>query len=337
MPKCGSQCWLCDLPIRFDTYVGCTHDCKYCFVRRKSALNVSMGETVKALVSFMDVTNRNRDCAWCDWDIPVHWGGVSDPFQPCEKEFKRSLSALQLFVKTQYPVIISTKGKLCIEEPYLSLIRQANCVMQVSALCEKYDALEKGAPPFEERLKMIEILSHSAKRVVVRAQPYIHDIFNDMLENIPRFAQAGAYGIIFEGMKFVKRKPGLVKRGGDFCQSKELLRRDFLAFREKCHKNNLHFYSGENCLRSMGDSLTCCGIDGLEGFKPNTFNLNHMLNGDKVQPSKSMNKPGTGNSFRAIYQDSATGELASKCSFAEMMKFTYQNKREYVESVMIGE
>ena len=31
----------------------------------------------------------------------------------------------------------------------------------------------------------------------------------------------------------------------------------------------MKFYSGENRLRAMGDSMTCCGIDGLEGFKGN--------------------------------------------------------------------
>ena len=35
MPDCGSQIVLCDVPIRFDTYKGCSHGCKYCFVYRK--------------------------------------------------------------------------------------------------------------------------------------------------------------------------------------------------------------------------------------------------------------------------------------------------------------
>ena len=34
MAKCGSQCYLCDVPIRFDTYIGCSHGCKYCFAEK---------------------------------------------------------------------------------------------------------------------------------------------------------------------------------------------------------------------------------------------------------------------------------------------------------------
>ena len=49
MPRCGSQCFLCDLPIRFDTYKGCTHLCKYCFVQRKNTLDVELGESVSVL------------------------------------------------------------------------------------------------------------------------------------------------------------------------------------------------------------------------------------------------------------------------------------------------
>ena len=36
MIACGTQIPFCDLPIRIDTYKGCSHNCKYCFVQRKT-------------------------------------------------------------------------------------------------------------------------------------------------------------------------------------------------------------------------------------------------------------------------------------------------------------
>lgn len=61
MPSCGSQVTICDVPIRFDTYKGCSHMCKYCFVRKKSDLvEISKNETVKALRSFIE-GNRNNE------------------------------------------------------------------------------------------------------------------------------------------------------------------------------------------------------------------------------------------------------------------------------------
>ena len=326
MPECGSQCWLCDLPIRYDTYKGCTHGCKYCFVQKKSTLEVGKGESVGSLVNFI-AGKRTRETNWADWNIPIHWGGMSDPFQPCEKKYRVSEQALKVFAETQYPVVISTKGKLCIEHPWIDLIGQCNVVMQVSALCSKYDELEPGAPTFEERVHMIEVLSKHAKRVIVRAQPYIHEIFSDMLVSIERFAAAGAYGVIFEGMKFAKKKPGTVKCGADWVQPTMILESDFVTLRQKCHDLGLHFYSGENRLRKMGDSLTCCGIDGLEGFKGNTFNVNHLYNGDKTQPTPGQQQTGTAGCFQSINQTSAHSRLIKKLSFEEkMINFMYEHK-----------
>lgn len=56
MPNCGSQCWLCDLPIRFDTYKGCSHGCEYCFVKRNGKVDlkdIKVFESVETLKRFI--------------------------------------------------------------------------------------------------------------------------------------------------------------------------------------------------------------------------------------------------------------------------------------------
>lgn len=209
MPECGSQIILCGLPIRFDTYKGCSHFCKYCFVQRKGELaRIEGKETEKALAAFIQGA-RSEETNWCDWDIPLHWGGLSDPFQPIERERKLSLACLRVFDKTQYPFVVSTKGRLAAEEPYLSLLETCNCVVQISMVCSEYDRLEKGAPPYEERLRMVEALAKRGKRVNIRIQPYMTEVLQDVLQNIPRLKSAGAYGVIVEGMKFAKNSRGL--------------------------------------------------------------------------------------------------------------------------------
>ena len=110
MPDCGSQVFLCDLPIRFDTYKGCTHGCEYCFVKKKIDISeVVPFEGVQALKNFVE-GKRVSVTNWCDWDIPLHWGGVSDPFQPAERIHGRSLECLEFLAETQYPFVVSTKG-----------------------------------------------------------------------------------------------------------------------------------------------------------------------------------------------------------------------------------
>ena len=96
MPKSGSQIILCDLPVRFDTYEGCGHACSYCFVSRKADIaKIKLGEGVESLARWIKGV-RDKSTNWCDWPIPLHWGGLSDPFQPAEKIHRRRCSSASL-------------------------------------------------------------------------------------------------------------------------------------------------------------------------------------------------------------------------------------------------
>jgi DNA repair photolyase len=123
MPSCGSQIILCDLPIRFDTYSGCSHACDYCFANaKKSIKDISVFETVESLSKFIE-GKRNIETIWCDWEIPLHIGGMSDPFQPCESHFKVTYNCLLLLKETQYPFVISSKGRLFWDDVYLEILK----------------------------------------------------------------------------------------------------------------------------------------------------------------------------------------------------------------------
>lgn len=215
--KCGSQIILCNLPVRFDTYRGCSHGCRYCFAQKKNDIShIERDESVDGLRSFIE-GKRGNETEWCDWNIPIHWGGMSDPFQPVEKQIHASYECLKLLAETKYPFVVSTKGRLIADPEYLDLLAQCNCVLQISMVCSKYDRLERGTPSYEERLTILKTVSARVQRTIVRIQPYMPEVFHDVMKNIPRIAEAGAYGVIVEGMKFFKAKPGMTKIGGDFC------------------------------------------------------------------------------------------------------------------------
>lgn len=327
--QCGTQVILCNLPIRFDTYRGCSHGCRYCFAQKKTDItNIQKSETVKGLMSFVS-GERTKDTSWCDWNIPIHWGGMSDPFQPIEKEIRSSYECLKLFKETQYPFVVSTKGRLVADPEYLELLEHCNCVVQVSMVCSRYDRLEQGCPSYEERLQIARTLSDRVKRVIVRIQPYMPEVFKDVMANIPRLADAGVYGIVVEGMKFSKAKKGMVKIGGDFCYPLPLLRQHFERIRDEAHRNGIKFYSGENRLRAMGDSMTCCGIDGLEGFKGNDYNLCMMMNGKNPEPTATMKKIGTATCFQSLHQEAGNNRKVKKMSFCGCMQEELATKTEY--------
>lgn len=203
--KCGSQIILCNLPVRFDTYRGCSHGCRYCFAQKKNDIShIERDESVDGLRSFIE-GKRGNETEWCDWNIPIHWGGMSDPFQPVEKQIRASYECLKLLAETKYPFVVSTKGRLIADPEYLDLLAQCNCVLQISMVCSKYDRLERGTPSYEERLTILKTVSARVQRTIVRIQPYMPEVFHDVMKNIPRIAEAGAYGVMIGLHRYGKR------------------------------------------------------------------------------------------------------------------------------------
>lgn len=136
------------------------------------------------------------------------------------------------------------------------------------------------------------------------------------------FKNSGAYGVIFEGMKYNSGRPKnskyeLERVGGDLCYNKQMLQEHFEMFKTKTHKLGMKFFVGENRLRQMGDSLCCCGCADL--FQVNTFNCNHLLNGDKTEPTESMKVIGTGSIFHALDQSRGTYERQKNSTMEELM------------------
>lgn len=330
--ECGSQCTICDLPIRFDTYKGCSHACSYCFVKKKTDISkIAFAGTVNELKGFI-AGKRNAMTSWCDWDIPLHWGGVSDPFQPVEKRHGVSLECLKVFAQTQYPFVVSTKGKLIVEGEYFETIKRCNCVVQISMACSEYDKIERGAPKFEKRLEMVRKLSPHV-RVICRIQPYMVEVHDSIFKNLSAMAEAGAYGVIVEGYKSQKKAPGMVRIGGDFCYPLEILRAKYTLLKAEAHAHGMKFYCGENRLRALGDSLTCCGIDGMEGFKPNTFNLNRIFHGEKPEATEAMNKEGSASCFKSLHQEAGVHDYLKTRSFRDLMLQHATAKTDYYKKI----
>lgn len=215
------------------------------------------------------------------------------------------------------------------DEEYLSLLEKCNCVVQISMVCSKYDKLEPGTPSYEERLEIVRKIAPRVQRVMIRIQPYMPEVFSDVMKNIPRLAEAGAYGIVVEGMKFYKAKPGMVKIGGDNCYPLHVLRRDFESLKAEAHRNGIRFYAGENRLRMMGDSTCCCGIDGLEGFKGNDYNLCMLLNGQNPEPTENMKQIGTGGCFQSLNQVAGINKKINNQSFYGLMQEELAGKTDY--------
>ena len=101
---------MCDYPVRFDTYRGCGFKCSYCYSTTRDSSNKAITSS-QQVVDFI-LGKRKKTTNWCDWDIPLRWGVMSDPFQPCERKYRRSLEILKVFAERPYPFIVCTKSIL---------------------------------------------------------------------------------------------------------------------------------------------------------------------------------------------------------------------------------
>lgn len=319
--SCGIQCLSCDYPIHFDTYKGCSYGCRYCFVKQKYAIeNIEPIRTTKSLRNFIE-GKRNFETKWCDWAIPLHWGGNSDPFQEYELEHKCSLECLKIFAETKYPFIVSTKNPFMLtKEPYLSLIRECNCVLQISMACSKYDKLELGSPAYKERLQAAKFLSDKVTRIIARVRPYFPDCHKDIVAELPNYAKAGIYGISISSFISKKKQRGMVKQGNNYVFPLDIIAPRFRELKEKCHENGLRFFCCELGLDHWSDELSCCGTENLDGFIPNRFNVAHLAY-DEIQPeaTQAMKQSDTYQPFKCIGQSQAHALKCKGRSFEELL------------------
>ena len=323
MPYCGGQIMTCDLPVGMDTYKGCWFACSYCNERMKSRIykDITIYEGIGSLRNFI-AGKRNHETNWCDWNIPIHWGNHSDPFQPVEKELRESYKRLQLFAESKYPVVISTKSTMVSECEYLEILKDCNAVIQISMTTPKVWFLyERNAPNFNMRLNMLEKLSNAARRLIIRCQPYYIEDTKELLKLIPIYADSGVYGMTLESIQYRRKRRGYIKNGNNYCMNPDDLEPYFEKIRAKAHGAGLKFYAAENLLRYMGDSLTCCGIDGLEGFTPNRANMNYEGYGIEFTPK--MEEPGTGQVFENLTQHEFTvnGQKVKPHAFYKDMSY----------------
>ena len=315
----------CDLPIHFDSYIGCSHGCKYCFAKRN--IDISKVKKIsihKSLESWCN-GHRTERTKWADWNIPLRWGVNSDPFQPAEAEYKESLKVLEVLKKYQYPVVVSTKGRLCVEPEYFNLLKDCKVLMQFSLLCSKYDKIEPNVAPFEERITWIKKFTDVGKRVVVRCQPYMIECLSDLLKNIPRFAEYGAYAVILEGLRIPRKAKNFVRVSNQYKYGYDVILPHFERIKTACRKNGLVFLSTESDVLPP-DSFECCGTENLDGFKTNKFNLGRLQNGCCGEPSEAQKQKGTAMAFKACMQCSKASQLLRNLSFVDFIKLRMQNK-----------
>ncbi|WP_148075948.1 PA0069 family radical SAM protein [Bythopirellula goksoeyrii] len=198
-----------DIPFRYSVnpYRGCAHGCSYCYARpTHEYLGLSAGIDFETKVM---VKHRAGDLLR-DWlarpawrPEPITFSGVTDCYQPAEREFRLTRACLEVVLEANQPVHLITKNALVLRD--LDLLRELaakNLVRVAVSITSLNQSLTRVMEPRTSspaaRLAAVEELSSAGVSTFVMAAPMIPGLNDSELPSILRAAsEAGAQGAAF--------------------------------------------------------------------------------------------------------------------------------------------
>ena len=188
-------------------YRGCTHGCSYCYARPDhERLGMSSGLDFETKIVAKHDAPRllRRELASPRWQPDtVVMAGVTDVYQPIERDLRLTRGCLEVFAECRHPVAIVTKNRLVTRD--LDLLAElarhnaARVAVSVTTLNNKLAAsLEPRASSPGERLAAIGELTAAGVPVTVMVAPIIPGLTDHETPAILRAAaEHGATGAAY--------------------------------------------------------------------------------------------------------------------------------------------
>ena len=171
----GNEGGKCHYPTRLDTYgCGCAHDCSYCYA--KTLLDFR-GLWDAKNPSVADIEKIRKKIAKLPKDQIIRLGGMTDCFQPVEKEKRVTYEAIRALNEAEIGYLIVTKSDLVADDSYIRIMDKELAHIQITVTCFDDDmytnlAYEK-APIPSKRIEAIEKLQSEGFDVQLRLSPFI--------------------------------------------------------------------------------------------------------------------------------------------------------------------
>ena len=195
-----------DLPFdrSVNPYRGCEHGCIYCFARPTHAyLNLSPGLDFETkLIARPGIGEvLARELRATSYRVaPIAIGTNTDPYQPCEAEWRVMREVVELLAGCDHPLAITTKGTLIERDLDLLAPMAAKGLLRVGVSVTTLDAglsrrMEPRAALPARRLEVIRRLAAAGVPVRVMVSPVVPGLTDHELEGILAAAkEAGAVG-----------------------------------------------------------------------------------------------------------------------------------------------
>lgn len=170
-------------------YRGCEHGCKYCYAIYSHQYLGSDDYFSDIYVKNNIVEQLERQLSSTSWKREVvNIGGVTDSYQPIEKQYKLMPEILRLMIKYKTPCIISTKSDLILRDyeliAELSSITYVNVAATVTCMDENIrKRIEPNSAPSLKRFAMLKEFSKTNASTGLHFMPII-PFLTDEYENI---------------------------------------------------------------------------------------------------------------------------------------------------------
>lgn len=195
-----------DVPFRYslNPYRGCVHGCSYCYARPTHeylGLSAGLDFESKVLVKH-DAANLFREfLAQPKWKPEsIALSGVTDPYQPGERDFRVTRQCLEVALAARQPLDIITKNALILRDVALLSEMAGLGVVRVAISVTTLDAglagtMEPRTSTPKARLKTIQSLSSAGIPVQVMVAPIIPGLNDSEIPSVlAAAAEAGAIG-----------------------------------------------------------------------------------------------------------------------------------------------
>lgn len=188
-------------------YRGCEHGCVYCYARPSHEfLGMSAGLDFESkIVVKYDAPKLLRGAlAKETWDpSPIIMSGVTDPYQPIEKELRITRGCIEVLAECYNPLVVITKNHLVTRDidllSTLAVKKAAKVVLSITSLRNEITGtMEPRTSRPSKRLDAVRELSRAGIPVHVNIAPVIPGLTDDEMVPIMEAAkEAGAESISF--------------------------------------------------------------------------------------------------------------------------------------------
>jgi DNA repair photolyase len=185
-----------------NSYRGCEHGCSYCFARPfHEYLGWSSGLDFesKILVKLRAPELLRQELSAKRWQVqPIAMSGVTDCYQPAERQFRLTRRCLEVCAELRHPIFIITKNALVTRDlDVLAELARYNCVavhVSVTTLDPEVGGkMEPRASRPQARLRAIREMSAAGIPVGVMVAPVVPGLTDHEMPGIlEATAEAGA-------------------------------------------------------------------------------------------------------------------------------------------------